>query len=118
MNDLTYLASPYRNPLDRSDLKTCEDRYQGALKATAQLMQEGHIVFSPIVHSHKLADHMPSDLRFSDGFWMEQDLAVLRHCSNLTVLMLDGWEKSKGVAEEMAFARRHGIPVGFLRPDA
>ena len=113
---MRYLAAPYTNFSDRSDLALPESRYQEACKAAAKLMQSGDVVFSPLSHSHHIADYLARDLRASHSFWMNQDLAILKHCSRLTVLMLDGWEGSKGVAEEIAFARRHGIPTNYLRP--
>lgn len=33
------------------------------------------------------------------------------------VLMLPGWEQSRGVEAEIAAARENGVPIEFLNPD-
>lgn len=44
-----------------------------------------------------------------DEVWLDGDLEILRRCD--AVLLVDGWEKSKGTAGEVAVAREEGIPV-------
>jgi hypothetical protein len=77
-------------------------------------MLEGNAVFSPIAHSHGVADHMPEHIRLDGDFWMEQDLALLAKCDEMAVLCLEGWEASKGLKREIAFASECGIPIQFL----
>jgi hypothetical protein len=74
-------------------------------------MLNGHVVFSPIAHSHRISDFLPEGRRLDHEFWMEQDLRILGSCGLLVVLMLDGWSVSRGVAREIAHAREHGIPI-------
>ena len=76
-------------------------------------MREGHAVFSPIAHSHYIADHLHDDLRMDHEFWMRQDLAILRYCQKVIVLRLAGWERSRGIAREMDEARTLGIPIEY-----
>ena len=109
---LVYLASPY-TPLNGEPV---EERVTAACKAAAELMKHGNCVFAPIPHSHYIADHLGDDLRMDHEFWMRQDLAVLRHCDVVMVLTLDGWDRSKGVAREMAEATAWGIPVQYMEP--
>ena len=106
---LTYLASPYTSihPAIR------EHRYEQAAKAAAQLMRQGRLVYSPIVHGHPLtvADpEMPGDFEF----WMRHCYAMLGVCKAIVVLKLDGWEQSVGVRAEMEFALRMGLRIEFL----
>ncbi len=106
---LTYLCSPYTHthPAIR------EQRYEQAAKAAAQLMREGRLVYSPIVHGHPLtvADpELPSDF----DFWMRHCYAMLRVCEQIIVLKLDGWEQSVGVRAEMEFALKAGIRIEFM----
>jgi hypothetical protein len=49
--------------------------------------------------------------------WMRADLEMLGRCDQLCVLMLPGWEKSRGVREEIEFAQERQIPIIYLRPD-
>lgn len=77
-------------------------------------MQDGNTVISPIAHSHGVADYLPDNLRLDGDFWMEQDLPLLAKCDEMAVLCLEGWEASKGLKLEIAFASKHGIPIQFL----
>ena len=106
--NFTYLASPYTHP----DPAVRETRFRQAAEAAAGLMLCGEVVFSPIAHSH------PIDLNFdypeSGAFWKRQDEPFLMLCAKMIVLMLPGWEESKGVAHEIEVAKSRGIPVGYL----
>jgi len=105
-----YLASPYSH----NDPEVRQIRFHAACRKAAQLMRDGHCVFSPIAHSH------PIDLHFgapeSGDFWKRQDIPVLRHAAKLVVLTLEGWQQSKGVAWEIALANELQIPVEFVAP--
>lgn len=104
---LIYLASPYTHP----DPETVYRRYRVACAAAAILMEEGHTVFSPIAHSHAIADFLPDALRFDHEHWMSQDLAILALCDELSVLPMPGWSESLGISAEINFATARGIPV-------
>src|SRR5688572_30741405 len=106
---MIYLASPYSH----SDPTIREQRFHAACAATAALMREGHVVFSPVCHSHPLtARGLPGDW----AFWQAQDLAHLERCDDLLVLMLDGWEQSAGVQAELRQAGVLGKPVWYRAP--
>lgn len=107
---ITYLASPYSH----DDPEVVERREHAAAEAAAQLMLDGHVVFSPIAHSHRIADCLPTGHRFDHEFWLRQDLRILDSCGLLVVLCLDGWQKSKGVAREIDHARAAGIPIVYM----
>lgn len=110
MRKIIYLASPHTH----TDKAVLDARCIAAQKATARLMLEGNAVFSPIAHSHGVADHMPDAVRCDGDFWMEQDLPLLAKCDEMIVLRLDGWRESSGVRQELAFAAENGIPVSFV----
>jgi len=111
---ITYLASPYSH----SDPDVVRDREAQAANTAAELMLDGHVVFSPIAHSHRISDFLPDDMRLNHEFWMEQDLRILESCGLLAVLMIDGWSGSKGVAREIAHAKERGIPIVYLNVGA
>jgi nucleoside 2-deoxyribosyltransferase len=107
---VVYLASPYSH----ADPAVREARFQAACQATAVLIRQGKIVFSPIVHSHSLCRYgLPGDW----GFWRSLDLAYLGRCDEVVVVKLDGWRQSRGVQAEVARARALGKPVSFIEPD-
>jgi nucleoside 2-deoxyribosyltransferase len=104
---MIYLASPYSHP----DPAVREERYRAACRATAALLQAGQPVISPIANSHPLTDHgLPGDWMF----WRRFDRELLERCDEVVVLMLDGWDESVGVREEIRIARAMGKPVRFL----
>jgi nucleoside 2-deoxyribosyltransferase len=105
-----YLCSPYSHP----DPAVREERFQAVCRAASQLMLKGYRVFSPIAHSHPIAEHLPEK---SLGFWIEQDAAILAHADTLVILMLDGWKESRGIAAEMRLAHALGIKIEHLEPE-
>lgn len=107
-----YLASPYTP----TGTESIADRVDAAAKYAAKLMQQGYSVFSPIVHSHYVADHLDESLRLDHEFWMQQDLAILRSAAKVVVLKLPGWERSRGIARELEAAKAVNIPVEFHEP--
>lgn len=110
---ITYLASPYSHP----DESVRIERFHAANKAAALLMQDRkHAVFSPISHSHPVAEHLPNELLMSWPFWMDQDFPILEYADELVVLTLPGWKESRGVQAEIAHAQIHGIPVRYMEP--
>ena len=109
---LTYLASPYSHP----DPIQKVERYRTVCRVAGDLMKRGKTVFSPIAHSHPIEEHFRDKSTEGHDFWLRQDFAVLRHCTEMLVLMLEGWERSVGVAAEVEFAGRCGIPVFYIDP--
>jgi len=87
-------------------------RYLQARDVTALLMLKGLHIFSPIVHCHELAKvhNLPKDF----SFWQKYDKAMLSSAIGLWVLQLEGWEKSKGVLWEMAYANQLKLPIKLL----
>jgi hypothetical protein len=104
-----YLASPYTP----TGTETISDRVDAACKYAAKLMNDGYSVFSPIVHSHYVADHLDEAKRLDHEFWMQQDLAILRSAAKVIVLRLPGWDRSRGIAREIEAAKHVNIPVEF-----
>jgi hypothetical protein len=108
MKIISYLASPYGH----DDVKVRNSRFKKACLATVALMEAGHTVFCPIAHSHPIATLQTVDSGWD--YWMEFDLAILGICKVLFVLAIDGWKESKGVAAEIEYAKRLGIPIYLL----
>lgn len=105
---LVYVASPYTHP----DPAEVERRYLEVTKITADLVNGGMMAISPITYGHTLAAmaQMPGDW----NFWMGFCLSLLNKCDKLLVVKMQGWEESKGVHAEIAYAREHGIEVEFM----
>jgi len=92
-----YLAIPYTFNPDLS--------FKVANKIAADLMSKGHVVFSPISHSHPIADHLPKELRTDSDWWMTQDLPFVEWCDEVHVVSVGALgdryiAESKGVQQE------------------
>lgn len=105
---LVYLASPY----SQAHAYIREMRFHQVCKYAAKLMAEGVHVFSPIAHTHPIA--AAGGLPTSWDFWQEYDRAILKACSRMIILKLDGWEWSKGIAGEIEIATELGLPIEFV----
>jgi len=104
-----YLATPYthENP------EVCHARYKAVNQVAADLIAQGHYVYSPITHCHpliKLAD-LPGDW----DYWHGYDKSFLEWCDELHVFMADGWRESKGVQAEIKIATELNKPVLMIR---
>lgn len=98
-----YLALPYSGQEEKS--------FMQANRVAGLLMEAGHIVFSPISHSHSIGI-----MHNNFDFWMAQDLPWLETCDELLVLKNEGWEESRGVQREIQIAEQLCIPICYLNP--
>jgi hypothetical protein len=103
-----YLACPYSD--DDENIRLL--RYQRVSVVAAKLLTEGYLVFSPISHSHAIC--IWGDLKVDFETWKELDTSFLNWADNLVVLKLEGWEKSKGVTEEIAIAKYLGKSIFYM----
>lgn len=103
---MIYIASPYTHP----EASVRQVRYNEAMAYTSWLLNKKLWCYSPIVHCHPMAiEHeMPTDA----AFWFNYNFSMLRICHDLHVLKLEGWDKSVGIAGEIAFFDQ------MHRPDA
>ena len=85
-----------------------------AVKAAGELMNEGYIVFSPIVHCHPIAvkHNLPTDRQY----WGSYDDAFLEWADEGRVLCLPGWSHSEGTAIDIMTLIRAGKPIQYLTP--
>lgn len=109
-----YLALPYTfNP---------SFSHKIANKVAAKLMSEGHVVFSPISHSHHIADHLPDLVRTDSDWWMKMDLPFVDWCEEIHFVSIGelGVElisKSRGCQAEMDEALKLNKPIKFISYD-
>ena len=81
---------------------------------SAELMLDGLHIFSPISHTHPIAE--AGGLPLGWDFWESYDRAILNACCEVRVLCQDGWEESVGVQAEIKLAEQMGIPVTYIVP--
>lgn len=103
-----YLAIPYSfNP---------ELSFSIANKVAAQLMQQGNVVFSPISHSHPVAEFLPPNLKTDSHWWMNQDLPLVEWCDEVCCVVIgeEGHhliESSTGVQRELFHAKKNNKDI-------
>lgn len=108
MKTLVYLATPYSDP----DPKVRLRRFETVNKVAARLMRDGVHIFSPISHTHPIAE--AGGLPLDWEFWQGYDRAILAACVRMSVLMQPGWKESVGVQAEIKSAKELGIAVEYL----
>ena len=108
----TYLASPYTDPDPEIRVK----RFKAVVRKAAKLMQKGEVIFSPIAHSHHI-ELLGMDTVHDWEFWKRQDEPMLRRASEVKVLMLPGWDVSRGVLWEIGMAKQIGLPITYIHPE-
>ena len=109
--ELIYVACPYSDPDDNIR----HARFKAVNALSAKLMNEGRFVFSPISHTHPIAEE--GGLPLGWDFWETFDRLYLSKCDKLLVLCLDGWERSKGVTAEIAIAKELNLPIDYMNPE-
>lgn len=104
---MIYLASPFSHP----DRQVEFTRYHQALIFTHEQLALGKIVFSPIVYCYPIAANF--GLRGDFETWRVFNESMIERAEALWVLRLKGWQESKGVQAEIAYAKRCEVPVHF-----
>lgn len=105
---LYYLATPYsKYP------RGIEAAYEDAARLAGRLLKTGHVVYSPIVHSHPIATLGGID-PLNHSFWLDFDERMMRVCDAILVAQMTGWKESYGVDLEIEYFREAGKPVLYL----
>ena len=94
-----FLCAPYTN----HDPEIVNARVTAINAHAAYLMNQGHIVFSPISHSHPIA--MGNNLPTTFEFWQKQNHEFIVWCDVVMVLRLYRWQESKGIADKIRYAK-------------
>lgn len=104
---MIYIGCPYWD----EDLEVREARVKAAGRYAAEMAEQGVLVYAPVIHGHHIARLFPK--LFEDKlYWQSHAVQMLGFCSELRVLMLDGWTNERSFLHtEMRLARRAGKPV-------
>lgn len=86
-----------------------EWRWEACRVAVADLLAEGRLVYSPVLHNHPILKY--KDLGRHWDFWARYDSAMLKKCDKLYVYKLDGWMDSVGLLAETKIAAYSEIPI-------
>lgn len=103
-----YVATPYAKYA-----KGHHQAFVDAAKVAAALFDAGVPVFSPIAHSHPLAEHGKID-NVDHRKWLDLDLHFMESAVGIVVVGMDGWDESKGVKEEIEYFDLNMAPILYL----
>lgn len=113
---MIYVASPYTSAIVGVDNKAAQQRrYEAAQLFVRFVIQTGGPApFSPIVYCHPIAveGNLPGDA----DYWYKFNMQFLRKAEALFVLMLPGWETSKGMKQEIGMAKALSMPIFHYKP--
>ena len=110
--ELCYLATPYKKYPRGPEMAFID-----AVRLAARLMQSGVHVYSPIAHGHPLSVHggiTPHDL----SVWNLWNFKMARRMDALIVAMMDGWDRSEGIADEIHVFKADSKPIFYLDPNS
>lgn len=107
---MIYLASPYSH----SNPEVQEDRYNEACDCAVWLTQRGYVVYSPIASWHVIARHYA--LPTSYDFWKKVNNDFINLAEAVYLLDIPGWKDSRGVQEEIKFARAINVKICMIVP--
>ena len=100
-----YLAIPYSRYEEKS--------FKLANEIAAQLINMGHVVFSPISMSHPIAVH--GNLKGDWETWKRIDFEFIKWCDEVVVVNFDeeAVTNSTGVQGELEFATELGKKISY-----
>lgn len=115
---MIYLASVYSlNATTDSEehVKLREGRYLQVMRKTKELLEKGLTVFSPILHCHPMSViyGLPKDF----SFWECLDKSYIDNCNVVWVYKMEGWEESRGITQEIAYAKSQGKHIIYIEED-
>ena len=103
-----YMATPYTKYGWGRDVA-----FEIACGFAAELMvKNGYKVFSPIAHSHSIAEYGWLD-PVDHEFWMDQCAPFMKAAEGLIVICMDGWRSSVGVAAEIEYFKSAGKKIFY-----
>ena len=107
MKELIYLGCPYSHPYQYVQ----NERFEKVTQKAAELVKAGEHVYSPITHSHPIAQ--AGALPANWEYWEKYDRIFLSMSKKMIVLRLDGWEHSIGLRKEIEIAKEMGLPIEY-----
>lgn len=104
-----YLASPY------SLYPTGQEQAHADICCIAGRLLKNEIsIFSPIAHSHPIADY--ADIEMGHEFWMNANRHLIEGAVGLVVVKLESWDESRGIESEIGIFRQAKKPILYLDP--
>lgn len=108
---MVYVATPY----SRYKYGLGCAAYDACRHAEYLVRELGLSAWSPIVHGHQLSlwDKLPPRDHL---LWMKINAPLMEASASCVVVKLEGWQDSRGIAEEVAYFQAAGKPVVEMDP--
>jgi hypothetical protein len=103
MKKLIYLAGPY-SATSRAKVL---GNIQRAVEVASELRRVGYVVFVPHLES------MFGEDALNEDEWVQHGIRLLEACEE--VMVLPGWERSRGTKKEIEYAKRIGLPIKYWK---
>jgi hypothetical protein len=111
MHKLIYVAQPYSH----NNPKTIRSRVRSGAEYISLHLNcpDDTVYYSPVCHGETVYQlgNAGSDYKV----WRAHSIGMLSLASEVHVLCLPGWQISVGVADEISYANKNGIPVRYFR---
>ena len=102
----------FANPYTHTDKKVVEERVQEQRRLAAHLIKQGYYLLQPIEMCHTMA--LEYDLPTGYEYWKKRDRGMIDLCFGTIVCLMDGWDKSVGVLDELEYTKQLGKPIKYL----
>lgn len=100
---LVYVAGPFRAPDQWQQFQNI----RRAETLAFEVWKLGAVAICPHLNTAHFQDALP------DKVWLDGDLEIVRRCD--AVIMVEGWENSKGARKEKELAHKLDLPVFIPR---
>lgn len=98
---LAYIAGPYR----AGTVRGVVENIRNAESVAIEFWRKGYAVICPHKNTALFDGVCP------DHIWLNGDFEILKRCD--VIVMVPGWEKSKGATAELRFAKKIGMEVFY-----
>lgn len=107
---LVYLATPYsKHP------GGLEYAFVAACRLAGYLVHERVTVYSPIAHTHPIAEHARIDK--TDKLWYTFNHNIMDACDAMVIGLMADWDTSRGVIYERGYFSGQSKPILYLDTD-
>ena len=103
---LFYIAGQYRayRKDNNYDIDTMLERTMEMRRVARKYLEMGYAIISPLTNYYLL----DSD-KLTDTFWLDVDRVLISKCDG--IVMMPGWEMSRGATSELKLAKELGLEV-------
>ncbi len=109
---MIFVAAPYGNP----DLMVVEVRVFQIMEYCGKLLEKGESCISAVIFGHPIIK-LNKNVRVDWKGWKALCSTLIVASTELHVLMLNGWENSIGVQEEIKLAESLGIKIIYIKEE-